>query len=65
MTYILNNFPEEYDVILSGLENCLTANVDDALTIEIICRKLNHCYEKFKDKNEEKREKEKALRSFD
>ena len=65
MIPILNNLPEEYDVILDKLKTPLSANGDDALTIEIICKKLNHCHEKFKDENEEKREKEKALRSFD
>ena len=48
MIHILNNFPKEYDVILDGLESCLTAIGDDALTIEVICKKINHWYEKIK-----------------
>ena len=36
MIHILNNLPEEYYVILDGLENRLTASGDDALTIEVI-----------------------------
>ena len=34
MIHILNNLPNEYDVILNGLENHLTVTGDDALTID-------------------------------
>ena len=64
MIRTLNNLPEDFNVILNGLKGCLTAIEDDVLTIEIICEKLNHQYEKIKNKNEEKREKEKALRAY-
>ena len=37
------------------------ATRDDALTINVIRKKLNHQYEKNKSKKEEKGEKEKAL----
>ena len=40
MIHILNNFPEEYDVILNGMESYLTSTDPDALTIEMICEKL-------------------------
>ena len=42
MIYILINFPEDYDVILKGLENCLTVTRDNAPTIDMIHKKLNH-----------------------
>ena len=58
MNHVLNNLPEEYDVILDRLENHLTSSMDDALTIEVFCEKLNHQHEKMKSKNEEKRKKE-------
>ena len=38
MISILNNLPEDYDVILDGLENCLTATGDNVLTINVICK---------------------------
>ena len=59
MNHVLNNLPEEYDVILDGLESCLTATGENALTINSIREKLNHRYEKIKNKKEEKCEKEK------
>ena len=64
MIHVLNNLPEEYDVILDGLENHLTATRDEALTIHSICTKLNHRYKKIKSKIEEKIEKEKALSAY-
>ena len=42
MIHILNNLPEEYNAILDGLENCLVATGNDALTIDSIHKKLNH-----------------------
>ena len=36
MINVLNNLPEEYDVILDVLKNCLTASGDNVLTIYII-----------------------------
>ena len=57
MIHVLINLPKEYDVILNGLENQLMATADDALTIDLICKKLNHRYEKIKSKKEEKTEK--------
>ena len=39
---VLNNLPEEYDMILDGLENHLTSKSDDALTIKVIREKMNH-----------------------
>ena len=60
MIHVLNNLPKEYNVILDGLENHLTATGENALTIDSICKKLNHRYKKIKSKREEKHEKEKA-----
>ena len=33
---LLNNLHKKYDVILDGLENCLTPSGNDALTIYVI-----------------------------
>ena len=44
MIYLLNNLSKEYDVILNGLENCLMATGENALTIDSIHEKLNHRY---------------------
>ena len=54
MIQVLNNLPKEYDVILNGLENHLTATKDNALNIDSICEKLNYRNEKIKNKKEEK-----------
>ena len=62
MTHVFNNLHKEYDVITNGLENYLTFNIDDTLTIEVIRKKINHRYKKLRIKNEEKREKDKALK---
>ena len=54
MIHVLNNLQDVYVVILDGLENCLTATGEIALTIDSIREKLNHRYEKIKGKKEEK-----------
>ena len=64
MIHVLNNLSKEHDVILDGLESCLMATGENALTIDSICKKLNHRYKKFKCKKEEKNEKEKALNAY-
>ena len=53
MIHVLNNLPEEYDVILDGLENHLTATRDDALTIDSIRKKFNHRYKKIERRKSE------------
>ena len=56
MMHVLNNLQEDYDMIEpSHFKQCWW------MTIDVIWEKLNHRYEKIKKKNEEKREKEKAL----
>ena len=50
MIYVLNKLPKEYDVVLDGFKNRLTVSGDDALTIDVICEKLKHCYKKLKTK---------------
>ena len=40
MIHVLNNLPEEYDVILEGLEKCLAFSGDDELTIKVIREKF-------------------------
>ena len=59
MICILNNLPEEYDVILNGLENRLTATGENALTIDLIHEKLNHRYKKSKVKKKKRMKKKK------
>ena len=54
MIDILNILSKQYDVILDGLENRLTASEDNALTIEVIGEKLNQQYKNIKNKDEEK-----------
>ena len=64
MIHISNNMPKDYDVILNGLEYHIMATGDDVLTIDGICKKLNHRYEQIKSKKEEKTEKENALGAY-
>ena len=64
MIHVLNNLLKEYDVIFDGLENCLTATRENILTIDSICEKMNHSYEKIKSKKDEENEKEKALNVY-
>ena len=59
--HILNTLPEEYGIILNGLENHFIVTGDNALTTDLKHEKLNHRYEKMKSKKEEKTENEKAL----
>ena len=59
--HILNNLPKKYDIILDGLENCLMATRDNALTMESNHKKLNDKCKKIKSKKEEKIKKEIAL----
>ena len=51
--HILNNLPEEYNVILDGLENCPMATGGNDLTIDSINEKVNHRCEIIKSKKEE------------
>ena len=55
MINVLNN------LILHGLENNITVTGDNALTINIIHKKIIHWYEKYKSKKEKKR---KALKVY-
>ena len=50
MIPVLNNLPEEHDMFLDSLENCLTSSGPDALTIKAIQENLNHWYVKIKIK---------------
>ena len=61
---MLNNLSKEYNIILDVLENLFPVSRYDVLTTEIIHKKLNHQYKNIKNKNEEKREKEKALGTY-
>ena len=65
MIHILNNLPEEYDVVLDGMESRLMLEESDSnkLTIENIRDKLNNRYERI-IKNEEADLEEKALIAF-
>ena len=55
--HMINSLPKEYNVILNGIENCLSSSRDNALAIEVTCDKLNHRYKKIKNKNDRKSEK--------
>ena len=57
MIQFLNNLPKEYDVILNGLENCLTAIGDDVLTIDLIRKNWNTGRNKLKVKKKKKAKK--------
>ena len=61
MIHVLNNLLKYYNVFLDGFENHLTATGDGTLTIDVIHKKLNHWYEKIKNKEEEKVEKKKPV----
>ena len=63
MINILNNLPEDYSVIVDGLENHLMAARDNVLTMNMICKKLNHRYKKRKIKMIRK-VKEKVLDAY-
>lgn len=65
MIHILNNLPEEYDVILDGMESRLMLPDSDPnkLTIENIRDKLNNRFERIA-KNTEAKEEEKAFAAF-
>ena len=56
--HVLNNLPEEYNVILDGLENCLTTTGGNVITIDSIRKKLNHRYEKIEAKKKKNMKKE-------
>ena len=58
MIYVLNNLHDKNDVFTNGLKNNLTFIGDNESTIELLWEKLNHWYEKIKDENEAKKEKE-------
>ncbi len=45
MIHELNNLPEEDDVVLNILENCLVLNGEDRLTLEALRKKLNSRFE--------------------
>ena len=57
MIHILNNLPEEYDVILDALDSCLMVTRDDVLTINVIHEKSNHRYKKIKVKKKKLKKK--------
>ena len=56
MIHVLNNCPEEYDLIFDSLENNLMTGGADTVIIGMICKKLNH-QSKMENKKVEKRQK--------
>ena len=62
--HVFKNVPKDYDLFLDELENCLMATGTNALTINMICKKINHWYKKIKSKNKEKKENKKALGAY-
>ena len=53
MVKVINNLPEEYDVVVDGLENKLSLSGDEALTVEKMKDKLNDRYQRILDHKEE------------
>ena len=53
MVKVINNLPEEYDVVVDGLENKLSLSGDEALTVEKMRDKLNDRYQRILDHKEE------------
>ncbi len=45
MIHVLNNLPEEYDVVLDSLETHLVSTGEDRLTLESLREKLNSRFE--------------------
>jgi len=61
MIHVLNNLPEEYDVVLDSLENRLVSTGEERLTLESLREKLNSRFERITSKEREKDCNEKAL----
>ncbi len=61
MIHVLNNLPEEYDVVLDSLETHLVSTGEDRLTLESLREKLNSRFEGITSKEREKDQNEKAL----
>jgi hypothetical protein len=53
MVKVINNLPEEHDVVVDGLENKLSSSGDKALTVEKMKDKLNDRYQRILDHKEE------------
>ncbi len=58
---VLNNLPEEYDVVLDSLENRLVSTREDRSTLEALREKLNSRFERIMSKEREKCCNKKAL----
>ena len=54
MIHVLNNLPKEYNLIINGLEYCLIATWDNALTINSIYKKMIYRCKKLKVKKKKK-----------
>ncbi len=61
MIHVLNNLPEEYDVVMDSLKNRLVSTGEDRLTLESLREKLNSRFERIISKEREKDHNEKAL----
>ena len=46
MIHVIDNFPDEYVIILVVLENHHRSSDPNAMVIEVICKKMNHQLEK-------------------
>ena len=60
MIHILNNLPQDFNVILDGLENCLMVTMNNVLTINMIHEKSNHRYKKLKTKKKKRVKKKRS-----
>ncbi len=61
MIHILNNLPEEYDVVLDSFETCLVSTGEARLTLESLREKSNSRFERIISKERENDCNEKAL----
>ena len=61
MSHMLNNLPDEYDVVLDSLETHLVSTGEDKLMFEALPEKLNSRFERISCKEREKECNEKAL----
>ena len=61
MLLIMSNLPEEYEAVLTDVENRLILESGEKITIELISQQLNAPFKTLQSKKDEVKEEEKAL----
>ena len=61
MLHIIDNLPEEYEALLTDVENRLMVESGYKLIIELMHQKLNNFFKRLENKREEDTEEEKVL----